>query len=236
MPALPAIWPRPPRSSISITTAISTSSSPVASTPSSCCATTATARSPTSPRPPAFAAPAARGRRRRADRFRQSPRHRSADRRADGGAALLPEHARRHVPRRGADAGLPPAGAYSRSPPRRRQQGRLPRLLLRHGATGRGVLALSDGDGPLRASPRPATRRAARSRRSSSTTTTTACSICSMLSNRTASPVPQPAAAAGPTSPRGRRSRRSRRAASAFQSLALGDLDGDGDTDVVDPD
>ena len=72
-----------------------------------------------------------RRRRRRADRLRQPPRHRPVDRLHGSCAGALPEHARRHVPRRG-DRGR--AGLAGRGHGRgrgRRQQGRLHRFLLR---------------------------------------------------------------------------------------------------------
>ena len=233
------IWHDPRRSSIWITTAISISSSSatrqarpacrIGRRRTSCSATTATAPSPTSPLPPASRRECGARVADRADRLRQSPRHGSARSSAAAGADALPEHARRHVPRR--RGRRRPAAGGRRTPPLAaadiNKDGFTDFFLGRADAPG--VFALSDGRGRLLASRRRPPASARRGRRA----------VRRLRQRRPA----RSAASARTRAPRcsatsaaalDRRSRAARRAGGAparraFQSMAVGDLDGDGD-------
>ena len=149
----PAGSPGRPRSSTSTTTATSTSSSAAPRRPA------AQQRQRHVHRRDGGVGLARRrtGDRDRADRLRQPPRRRPADRARHRRAGAVQEHARRHVRRR--RRRRRPGGAGRRAGPdhrgrrRRREQGRLHRLLLRpRGAAS--VLAASDGRGRFTAAPR----------------------------------------------------------------------------------
>ncbi len=235
-PGIPVRRRDPRRSSTSITTATSISSSSASQAGAgpnprpqsiSCSATTATAPSPTSPpRPKSVAAPA-RGiavvptdfdNRRDMDLARGRSR-RCAD--------ALPERARRIVPRCGGRRAAAAAADVHVRRRGRRQQGRLHRLLPRHG--GRPGRARDERrQRPVRVEPRARRRPPGRWPRSSSTTTTTACWICwssrpqapHLFSNVGNAWVEGQTNGVAP-------------AAAPFQSMAVGDIDGDGDEDVV---
>ena len=198
-----------------------------------CCATTATARSPTSRRESGRRRPARSPASRGADRLRQSPRRRSASLPRDGRAPALLKNMRDGTFRDvAADVGPARRGPVYGDRRRRRQQGRLHRLLLRARRRHRACWRSATG-----AAASPPARRSRASPAFAAQfvdSTTTACST----SSRSAQSGPLQVwrnvgdGVAGTSRPR-RPALRRLRAAAQSASLAAGDLDGDGDTDLV---
>ena len=176
-------------------------------------------------------------RRHRADRLRQPPRRRPADRARHRRAGAVQEPARRHVPRRRrrrrpGGAGAAPAGS-PRSPPPTSTRTASPtsssaaraRPACSPPATGAARFTASPIDGLERRD----------ARRSSSTTTTTACSTSSPPRRAGLLQVRNLGSSGPPADARRRRRTVLPLApiAGADAAMASGDLDGDGDTDLV---
>ena len=216
------------RWSMSITTAISTSDRGGPG-PSSCCATTGTAPSPTSPPRPGLPPPARAvaivptdfDNRRDIDLLMATGRapSRSSSNMRDG--TFQDVAAQTGLPR---GAGLHrawrrPTSTRTATPISFFGRGRRPRRVRDERRTG-----------PFRGALTARRDRRVRPPRSSSTTTTTGCSICSSSRPAGAEAVPQ----CRRRMDRRDRARQARCAArQTFRSLALRRLDGDGDTDIV---
>ena len=99
------------------------------------------------------------------------------------------------------ERGLRPRADFTCARRRRRQQGRLPRLLPRRGATAAGRLAAERRPRALRRDARRPAGTAGALARSSSTTTTTGCSTCWSVADRRPASAAQRRERAGPTSP-----------------------------------